>query len=913
MPATQREPFVGRSDELAVLQHALAAVRRGQPQVVLVEGDPGIGKTALLRRFLRKATGVRVLWASGDESEVALEFGVVGQLWAAIPPVAAGASELRAGMSSLAVGVALLSRLGVLEQRGPAVLVVDDLHCVDLASARALLFLLRRLRRDPLLVVAAARPAALDRLGDGWARLLADGHLAARVRLTGLNCAEVRELAAVNGRPLPAPAGERLRAHTAGNPLYVSALLAELPDDALRDDSGSLPAPHSYAATVLARLARLSRPAQALVASAAVHGTRAPLRVVAETAGLDDPIDAVDEAVAAGLLELATRRGWQQVRFAHPLVRAAVYADLSPLRRRSLHGSAARVLDRPAAYRHRVAATAGVDAQLAVELCQAAESDLAVGVLTGAAGLFELAARVEPDPVRADLCLYRSVELLLIGGDVFGADSLAQEVHTRTDSPYKRYVTALLGTPTGQFTQSAAELRAVVRSASPIEEPDLYARSTSALAFISAMLGDDEQTIGWARRARTVPGRVATVDTLARQALAWSFAKTGRIAEAMALLADCAPEHGQPAAFETELLAIRGAVRNWVGELPGALADLRAVARWVRLGFPVTDIAHVYAAMAEAELRSGDWESAATHVELAVSLGEDLDHGWYLPYAHAVAAHLYAVRGDDSFAAAHASAAARAAGAGPAVDGILYAALAEAHRAWALGEWVAVTAALRPLQETVDGPATHHPNLGAWRYRIAEAWIAEDRPDDALRLLDRVPAPPWGGSTVADRARLRALAMRRRGDPEGAATVFAEGMADLHGAPTTLAGALLALDYGRFLVETGRSSAAVAPLRASRDVVRRLGASRIERACTEVLASCGRIGSPRAAPPAARLDTLTERERVVAHLVAGGATNKEVAAELYLSVKAIEYHLGNIFPKLGISSRRQLRIALGRD
>ncbi len=875
-----------------------------------------MGKTALLRQFLRGAGDeVCALWASGDEAEVDLDFGVVEQLRAALPRELTGVQPAAGpGKDSLAVGADLLASVGLLEQRGPVVLAVDDLQWADAASARALLFLLRRLRHDRLLLVAAARQGdMLHRLGDGWARLLADDDLAATVRLAGLTGNEVRELAAVDGRALPAPVSERLRVHTCGNPLYLRALLAELPEDALLGGGAELPAPHSYAATVLTRLARLSPSTRDLVTAAAVLGTRAPLHAVAGMAGLEQPMDAAEEATAAGLVRLTRGPAGGELSFVHPLMRAAVYDDLPGPRRRGLHRAAAGLVDRAASLRHRVAAAEGADAALSAELRTAGQEELAVGALGAAASYLQLASRVEPDAQAADVYLYQAVELLLIGGDVFGAAARAEQVHARPISAYQRYVSALLDTPTGRLVEAVAELRTVAGSVSSRDEPDLYARVTSALAFLSAMLGEPEQTIRWARRARTVASRPETAEQLAVQGLAWSYAKTGRISESLALLASCAPDRGRPLAFETDLLAIRGTVRTWAGDHSGAISDLRAVERWMRLGASITDFVQVYAALAEAELQSGSWRDAATHVELATSLAEDLDHHWYQPYAHEVATYLYALQGDDAFAAAHAAAARATAGRGSVGEGLAYAALAAAHRAWALGDWPAVTDALGPLHDGELAGVAEHPNLALWRYRLAEAWIGQDRPGDALRLLDRAAPPPWGGTQGCDRARLRALALRCRGDATDAESVFVGGLADLHGPPATLSAALLALDYGRFLLDTGQPTGAVLPLQAARSVLHQLAARPFRHACDAALHRCGVAAkaAPSRAVAVAR-DGLTARERVVARLVADGATNREVAAQLYLSVKGVEYHLGNIFAKLGISSRRQLRAVLAR-
>lgn len=343
--------FVGRISELNVLGDAFERAQAGSAAFVLVEGPGGIGKTTLVCRFLRDLDGVTVLWISGDEAETDLEFGLVEQLLTSLPERESAQLVVSGGMGPLAVGAEVLARLGALEQVQPVVLVIDDLHLADRSSSQALLFVLRRLRRDQVLVVATARPQELGGLGAGWARVLGGGEPAHVIRLDGLNGADVRALAAGYGRDLPVPAAQRLWEHTDGNPLYVRALLDELPPEALRDASMVLPAPRSYAATVLARLGRLPATVRDVVNAAAVfETTHVPLRAIAAMCAEDDPAVAVEEAEAAGLVRRVGDPAGS-IGFTHPLVRAAVYNGLSSTRRRELHRAAAENVDLPAALR----------------------------------------------------------------------------------------------------------------------------------------------------------------------------------------------------------------------------------------------------------------------------------------------------------------------------------------------------------------------------------------------------------------------------------------------------------------------------------------------------------------------------------------------------------------------------------
>jgi DNA-binding CsgD family transcriptional regulator len=335
------------------------------------------------------------------------------------------------------------------------------------------------------------------------------------------------------------------------------------------------------------------------------------------------------------------------------------------------------------------------------------------------------------------------------------------------------------------------------------------------------------------------------------------------------------------------------------------MEDLEAAARWADLGFPVSDLCRLYASLAEVEFRRGRWDPVAGYVDRALRLAAELDHGWHVGYAHAVAAHLHAARGDPTAAAGHAADAGRGHLGGVAAQS--YASLARAHCAWAAADWPSVTRALGHLVGTSIG---NHPNLAVWRLRLAEAWIRLDEPDRAAGLLAEMSPLAWGGVVRSDRLRLQALHRAAIGDDERAQAIFETGLAEMSTQSRSLADGLLALDHGRLLGRTRRRRAAIAPLLVARDVFARLGAVGWLDASESELTRSGVAvdGGLDASSPVQRL---TGREQVVAQMMADGLTNREIAAELFVSVKAIEYHVGNIFTKYGIHSRRDVVTATG--
>src|SRR5579884_4312406 len=278
-------PFVGRADELAALDACLNEARSGEPRVVLVEGEAGVGKSTLLSHFIRGVSDAEVLRATGDEAEAIVPFGIVAELVAG----AQAAPGRRSGLfrravdddvDPLAVVDELVAVLRASSRGGQVVVVaIDDLHWTDRPSAIVLRLAMRRARRIPLLALFASRSGQSVRLGEDWAQFVSGGHRVTRLRIGGRRELVVLAEALGVGRLSPWAAA-RLLEHTGGNPLHCCALLEELDPD-VWTRAAQLPAPRALAGLVLARLGKLSARTQHLVSVAAVLGRRCRLETAA--------------------------------------------------------------------------------------------------------------------------------------------------------------------------------------------------------------------------------------------------------------------------------------------------------------------------------------------------------------------------------------------------------------------------------------------------------------------------------------------------------------------------------------------------------------------------------------------------------------------------------------------------------
>jgi DNA-binding CsgD family transcriptional regulator len=913
---TDRE-FAGRRAELSQIEQIAAEVTAGRPRTVLVEGGEGVGKTALLRRGLAVLPDSCVLRASCDPAEAELPFGLISQLlWRArchseLPVPAA----MTPAGSPADVGTGLLEFIHAAHPIRPLAVFIDDLQWADPASTEAIGFVLRRLGSGRILTLLAARTGVSGNWTAGaaedWRRLIGDA--GRRISLHGLPATEVAELAQRLGHgPVPLAAAERLRAHTDGNPGHLRALLTGLPAESLTSPDRALPVPAPIAAQAGRLLSALPEPSSRLLAALAVLDTKCPLGLAAQIGNVADPVTALEPLLDSGIVQWWPEDPATPVRVRQPVQRDAIYQALTPGRRRELHLATASLVHGDAAWGHRVAAAAGPDPELAGELEAAAAcadnaaraatlllwaADLSDGrpeserrLLAGAAYLVwcrrpdeALAARVAgcaPCPLR-DLVLL-AVLLALKPGD---------------RAPEQ--VRALLASALAAGTAAVPGARkAEVRVALAIAR---------GLAWRDAARRDDGETADdIVRQVLAVDGLDPDSARLARCLTAESagWREGGVRGAARALEELCSEESGAagPGAIAGWR---RGALRVVTGELAGAAADLSAAVESAAGGLGEAD-ASACVLLGYVQYLLGAWPAAAATAERAgaVALSRGVPRSY--AQAHAVAACVAAGTGNWARAEEHLSASNRwwrTAGSPP--DGICPA-LAEATIAQARGDHLGMLTALGPLTRPGD-----RPRPGWSRPLAAEALIGAGKLDAAAGELAVVAVLAADGAwPQIGYGWLAGWLARRQGDLHVARAAYEEALA----IPVTpddvpLLRARLEQAYGQLLLAQRSRRAAITWLRQAHERYTSLGAAPFAERCAADLTGCGLRGTNVAEQPT----VLSHREHRVAHLVGSGMTNQEVASALFISTKTVEYHLSNIFLKLGITSRRQLRPAFGGD
>jgi len=801
---------------------------------------------------------------------------------------------------SAPVGAHLRDLLDHSTDGAPIVLVLDDAHFADRPSLQALVFALRRLVADPVLTLVGVRDGDAE-LPESLRRLLR-GQQGTVLRLPGLAEQDLADLAAKLGVPaFTRRVAQRLREGTQGNPLHARAVLAEFSRQAWATGPGPLPTPRSLRLLVRDRYVALSDAARRMLDAAAVLGTHSPLPVAAALADVGQPLAALDEACAAGLLETTGDGPSLTVAFPHPLIRSAVYETAGVARRSALHAAAAALVDdQSAVLRHRAAAAVLPDGDLAEDLARYADHEAARQAWPAATAALVEASRQSPRRADRQRRLLNAVTWMLQNGDAASAAEHRDEIATFAASPMRDSVLGSLAMAAGRPTEAERLLRSAWERCGPDVEPELAATIALQNAMHTYGRLDGSGTVAWCRAAleRTGP------DTVTRWAATTYLAHgLGYAGQQEAAFAAVAIADGPDFAW-LEPRSARGTLRLVQDDLDGARADLASVAvTALRLGV-LNTAAFAFAFLARAEYLAGAWDDAVVHAERALAVNAESDLHFVRSMVAGVSALVPAGRGERAAAER-------------ALDGalrdeddyersIVAVAMSRARIAEATGDPVGVLTALDPVTRFAFRDGADEPGFWAWPDLYAEALVGVGRHAEADALLvphEERAAERGRLSSIARLARARGRVEAAAGRTDRAEAAFAHALGAVEKVPFPFDAARTRLAAGQFLRRAGQRRRAAELLTAAQQGFVELGAVPYADRCARELAASG-------LRPTTRVDrdrtSLTAQELVVARLAADGRSNREVAAELVVSVKTVEYHLRNVFQKLGVSSRKQL-------
>jgi DNA-binding CsgD family transcriptional regulator len=903
--------FAGRADDLAHLRDAWESASGGSARVVVVEGNAGIGKTALIDELLSTLKAA-VIRANGLEAEPRPPWGVLEDIAAQVAGADAAdrVTALDPQGSPMLVGHWLAGRL---QAAGSAVVVVDDAQWADDFSMEALQYAVRRLRSDPIMLLLAFRtssdlPSLLDQspnagLSKTWRQLL-EGEHGAHLLLDGLPPEDLLMLAVANGHPGLSPEGAaRLHESTGGNPDHALALLNLLSSHPIVTDVGPLPAPRDQALVITSRLATRDRRTRELVAAAAVLGMRFSVAALRSVAGSPAPGEQITDAIEAGfLVEVAGTRG-RELAFPQVLIREAIYHDLSNRLRADLHSRCA-ALGGPVALQHRIDAADGVDERLAADLMTAATARMAAHDIPSASFYLHRALDcTAPGPERLGLLL-TAVEALLVAGKAIAAREYEAELARAPADPWRDYVVGYQALLAGRVDESIGLLTGALDALergepAPQGAPrDLTARIATQLAIIGIVTLSYPQMVTYGNAAVDAGSDEPWVSGFAWLAKTVGMTLAGDGADALALLADA----GEPgAASGLDGLAARGIIRLWSDDLEGAANDLHALVNRATRGEALR-ASQAIGFLADVEYRRGRLSEAVLFGDLAVGNAVDNDRFWDYPILHALACYPHAARAEWAEAEHHAAESDKWAqmigtAAGLALAGAAKAAIAQAH-----GDAARLLAAALQIEAHYDSkePGTHM--FGPAK---ADALAQLGKPDEAEEELGRFLAGParFGRrSALMNAARVAAQIALARDEPDKAAAECgrARELSALIGLP--LETGRVDMLAARCHAAAGRKAAAERALRAARRQFIAIGAQAYLQLADTMAPEWGITLRDEPDP----FTALTRRERDIALLACERLTNQEIAERMFLSRKTVETHLSHAYDKLNVSRRGDL-------
>ncbi|VEG57611.1 transcriptional regulatory protein [Mycolicibacterium aurum] len=911
----RRGTLIGRRDEQQLLAEVMDRARNGHSAVLVLRGEAGIGKTALLNDAVSKATDLRTIALSGAESEMELPYAGVAQLCTLLPGhidrlpepqrnalrIALGLLE-GAVPDRLLVGLAVLTLLGAAGTERPTVCIVDDAQWVDRASLQALTFAARRLLADPVVMVFAARTPGADHELAGLPEL----------NLNGLAHADARALlAAVLPGPMDETVRENILAEADGNPLALLELHRALAPAQLAGGYGlaaAKPLATRIEHTFDQRLHELPRQTRTLLLLAAADPTGDPARLWAAAARLGIGADARAPAERSALVTLDSA-----LRFRHPLVRSAIYRSASPSDRRQAHAALADVITGPDADEHRTwhraHAASAPDETVALELVQSAERARRRGGAAAAAAFLAYAVELTPDPGdRAERALAAALSKLDAGDPETAARLLA----------------SVAGTDDELLSARADLLRAKIAFAAQRgrDAPMLLLAAAQRLSPHNATLARD--TYLEALTAAMIVGRLA----VGHQASAAAIAAAARQAP---------PPSGPPTSADLLLdgltlrlteghaaaaLPLQRAIRKYLEEDEAGIADPRSHDITLRVLLDLFD-QDIYSSLNARQLEllraageltvlpaalttyagvcvtSGDFAQAAILLEQS----DEISTATGAPPHRSIRTYLAACRGEEQRGRELARTTiedATARGEGSEITVVLFS-VAILHNG--LGQYDEAFAACTSALEYDDvGMYGHLLNemveAAARSGRAAVAGTA------AAQMIERAEAT---GTATAIGYAARARALTETGSDTESEYRIAIG--ELERSPLKVMAARTHLIFGEWLRRANRRAEARDELRVAYEAFRHMGADGFAERARRELEAAGEPLSKARRERSTMTSTvaLTTQESYVARLAGDGYTNSEIASHLFISPRTVEWHLSKVFAKLGVSSRRELR------
>jgi DNA-binding CsgD family transcriptional regulator len=924
----RRGRAIGLTDRLGergVLDQLIDAVRAGGSQVLVVRGEPGVGKSVLLDYLAGRASGCRVVRAAGVESEMELAFAGLHQLLAPVldrigqlPGPQRDALWTAFGVSAgpvpdrFLVGLAVLGLVSEVAAERPLVCVVDDAQWLDRASVQALGFVSRRLAADPVGLVFAARVAGAELAG------------LPELVVEGLAEGDARALldAALTG-----PVDERVRdlivAETRGNPLALLELPRGLAPAELAGGfglPGAVSLPGRIEESFRRQLDDLPEETRRLLAVAAADPSGDPLLVWRAAGRLGIAVAAGAPAAGAGLVEFGAR-----VRFRHPLMRSAAYRLASLREIQEVHAALAEATD-PAADPdrrawHRAQAAPGPDENVAAELERSAGRAQGRGGLAAAGAFLERAALLTPDPVRRAHRLLSAARAKRGAGELDAALGLLVAAEGQGSGPVDARQAAEMESLRGQIAldqyRGSDAVRLLLSAARRFEPVDVrLARETHLEALGAAFMAGDLGRPGGVREAAEAaraappgPDPPRPVDVVL-DALALRLTE-GPAAAAAALTRALERFVALDAGEARHALWLAGGrasriipMELWDFESGYAVAARQVQAAREAGAFVQLQLALNYLSMLH--LLAGELGAAGRLIEEDRLIAEATGN----PTVGYAAMMLAAWQGREQEASELIQATARMATAQGTSMLADLATWASAVLDNGLGRYDAAQDAARDVFE--------RDQLGLGQMVVPELAEAAARTGDVATVqaaLDwlsertRVTPTDW---VLGIEARIRALLS----DGEAAERCYRESVERLGRTRVRDQLARSHLLYGEWLRRKGRRMDAREHLRAAHQMLDTMGMSAFAERARRELRATGETARPRTVPAARAAgasEPLTAQEAQVARLARDGLSNPEIGVRLFISARTVQYHLSKVFTKLGISSRGQLYLVLPGD